>query len=417
MNPYELLIGLRYTRAKRRNQYISFISLSSMAGIALGVTALITVISVMNGFERELRERILSVVSHATVTGPAYQERAWQDVIELTKQADGVVAAAPYVHSEGMLTHGSAVNGSIIRGVDPALETQVSGIGEKLIQSEQDGLNALKPGEFGILLGRELAFALGVSLGDKVTLVSPQLSVTPVGVLPRLKTFTVKGVFQIGMHEYDSALALIHLADAQRLLRMGDAVTGVRIKVQDVLRAPVVARDLVERMPAGFYISDWTRQHANFFRAVQNEKVVMFIILMLIIAVAAFNIISTLVMVVTDKQSDIAVLRTMGASTPSVMAIFIIQGSVIGILGTLIGTVGGLLLAGNLESIIPIVEKILGIDLWDETVYYISELKADIRRKDVEMIMLISFAMSILATIFPSWQAAKTDPAEALRHE
>lgn len=417
MNPYELMIGLRYTRAKRRNRYISFISLSSMAGIALGVTALITVISVMNGFERELRERILGVVSHATVTGPGYEQHPWESIVNQVTMVDGVVAAAPYTHGEGMLTYGRAVHGSIIRGVDPALESQVSGIGDKLIQSEEAGLAALQPGEFGILLGRELALALGVGLGDKVTLVSPQMNVTPVGVLPRLKTFTVRGIFQIGMHEYDSALALIHLVDAQRLLRLGEAVSGVRIKVTDVLRAPLVARALVDQLPAGFYISDWTRQHANFFRAVQNEKVVMFIILMLIVAVAAFNIISTLVMVVTDKQSDIAVLRTLGASTPSVMAIFIIQGSVLGVLGTLMGTLGGLLLAGNLESIIPFVEMILGIDLWDETVYYISELKADIRRDDVILIMIISFTMSILSTIFPSWQAAKTDPAEALRYE
>jgi len=412
--PPELFIGLRYTRAKRRNHFISFISLISMLGIALGVMALITVLSVMNGFEKELRERILGVVAHVTILGEANVLSDWRAVVSAVTAKEHVQGAAPYIHAEGMLTEGSQVSGAVIRGILPAEEGKVSLLATKMKQGSLDNLRA---GEYGIVIGNELAFALGVGMGDKVTLTVPQASVTPVGILPRMKRFTVAGIFEIGMYEYDSAFALIHLEDAQRLFRMQDNVTGVRLKLDDLFLAPQIARQLQEELPGLYETSDWTRQHANFFRAVQMEKTVMFVILLLIVAVAAFNIVSTLVMMVTDKHSDIAILRTLGMSPGSVMAIFMVQGAVIGVAGTLLGTIGGITLALNVETLVPAIEQFLGVKFLAADIYYITELPSDMRWSDVFRISGISFLLTLIATLYPAWRGARTQPAEALRYE
>ncbi len=412
--PLELYIGLRYTRAKRRNHFISFISLISMLGIALGVAALITVISVMNGFEKELRERILGVVSHVTVMGRPGGVDDWRGVIDALGGREGVTGAAPYIHAEGMLSNGGRVAGTVLRGVLPALEDQVSSLGGKMIAGRLDSLVA---GRFGIVLGKDLAFSLGVSVGDKVTLITPQANVTPVGVLPRLKRFTVTGIFEIGMYEYDSALALMHLEDAARLFRMEGRVTGVRLKLVDMFDAPYLARQFASELPAGYRIRDWTQQHVNFFRAVKMEKTVMFVILMLIVAVAAFNLVSTLVMMVTDKHADIAILQTLGSSPRSIMMIFIVQGTVIGVVGVLLGVTGGVALAQNIDTVIPAIERLFEIQFLSPDVYYISELPSDMRVSDVVRIGGIALALCLLATLYPAWKASRTQPAEALRYE
>ncbi|HHH36571.1 MAG TPA: lipoprotein-releasing ABC transporter permease subunit [Gammaproteobacteria bacterium] len=412
--PLPLFIGLRYTRARRRNHYISFHSLMSMLGIALGVAALITVISVMNGFEKELRQRILGVVSHATVTGLGTALRDWQAVLSLAEHRPEVVAGAPYIRGEGMLSHGERVAGTVLRGVLPEREAAVSDLDGQMLAGR---LADLRPGGFGIILGKDLAFSLGVSPGDRVTLLIPQASVTPVGVLPRMKRFTVVGVFEVGMYEYDSAFAMIHLADAARLFRMGDAVSGVRLRLRDLFQAPALARELSRELPLGHQVRDWTRTHVNFFRAVRMEKTVMFIILMLIVAVAAFNLVSTLVMMVTDKHSDIAILRTLGTSPAGVMAIFIVQGGMIGLVGVLLGLAGGVTLAQNIHTVVPAIEQLFGIKFLAPDVYYISELPSDMRWRDVWNITAIALLLCLSATLYPAWRAARTQPAEALRYE
>ena len=412
--PYELFIGLRYTRAKRRNHFISFISLTSMLGIALGVAALITVLSVMNGFQNELRTRILGVASHVQISGPGDVLSDWQAVAALAASNPRVIAAAPYVNVQGMLTFDGAVRGSVIRGILPEREDRVAEIGRHM---KAGTLTALKPGEFGIVLGSELARALAVIAGDKLTLIAPQGQVTPAGIVPRLKQFRVVGIFEIGMFEYDSGLALIHLEDAQKLYRMEDRVSGVRLKLRDLFESRQVALALLPKLGANVYISDWTRSHANFFRAVQMEKNVMFIILLLIVAVAAFNIVSTLVMAVTDKQPDIAILRTLGAAPSGIMAVFIVQGALIGVIGTLIGVGGGVLLALNIDVVVPFMESLFNVRFLAKDVYYISELPSDLLWKDVITIAAVSFALSLLATLYPSWRAARVNPAEALRYE
>ncbi|MDX1251706.1 MAG: lipoprotein-releasing ABC transporter permease subunit [Gammaproteobacteria bacterium] len=413
--PLEIFIALRYTRAKRRNHFISFISLISTLGIALGVAALITVLSVMNGFEKELRARILGVVSHATVMGVGDELRDWPMVTAFLGRYPHVMGAAPYVSGEGMLSSGSQVSGTLIRGILPAEEPKVSELGEKMVEGR---LTNLRAGEFGVILGKELARNLGVNVGDKVTLLTPQANVTPVGILPRLKRFTVVGIFEVGMYEYDSALALLHLDDAARLMRMREgAVSGVRIKLDDMFAAPRLSARLSNELPAGYMISDWTRQHVNFFRAVQTEKTVMFIILLLIVAVAAFNIVSTLVMVVGDKKADIAILRTLGSTPRSIMVVFMVQGTLLGVAGTLLGGVFGTALALNVENLVPAIERLLRVELWPSDVYYISQLPSEMRAADVIKICTVSFFMSLLATIYPAWRAARTQPAEALRYE
>jgi len=415
---YELFVGLRFTRARKRNSgrnhFISFISLVSMLGIALGVAALIVVLSVMNGFQKEVRARILGVASHVQLTGADNRLADWQAVAREAAVHPQVVAAAPFVNAQGMLLFGTAVRGAVVRGIVPQLEEKVADIGRNMVAGK---LEALAPGEFGIVLGAELARALSAVPGDKVTLIAPQGLVTPAGILPRLKQFTVVGLFEVGMFEYDSGLALIHVQDAQRLYGMADNVSGVRLKLQDLFQSRAVTRDLMGRMRGDIYISDWTRSHANFFRAVQIEKTMMFIILLLIVAVAAFNIVSTLVMAVTDKQPDIAILRTLGASPGGIMQIFIVQGALIGVIGMLLGVAGGIALAVNIDVVVPFLERLLSIRFLSREVYYITELPSDLQRGDVVVIALVSLALSLLATIYPSWRASRVNPAEALRYE
>jgi len=412
--PYELLIGLRYTRTKRRNHFISFISMISMLGIALGVAALIVVLSVMNGFQTELRGRILAVVSHIEISGANGEMSGWERVAEQAAKQPQVIASAPFVQAQGMLSYGQSVRGALVRGILPDQEDKVADFRPHM---KSGSLDALTPDSFNIVLGSELARALGVFVGDKVTLIAPQGVVTPAGVVPRLKTFKVVGLFEVGMFEYDNGLALIRMEDAQKLYRMEDRVSGVRLKLDDLFQAPRVARQLAGRIDTDAYISDWTRSHANFFRAVQIEKNMMFIILSLIVAVAAFNIVSTLVMAVTDKQADIAILRTLGASPASIMAVFMVQGALIGFIGLGLGIAGGVALALNIDVVVPFIERLLGTQFMAKEVYYISTLPSELQWKDVTTITGVAFVLALLATIYPSWRASRVNPAEALRYE
>jgi lipoprotein-releasing system permease protein len=413
-HPLSLYIGLRYTRSKQRTHFVSFISLTSMIGIALGVTALITVLSVMNGFEKELRGRILGMTSHATIQGYDGPLRDWRTIVEEVRKHPEVTGAAPYIQKEGMLTIGQQVNGSIILGVYPEYEPAVSEVGEKMLFG---GLDDLHPGEFNIVLGKDLARSLGVLSGDKVTLVAPQANVTPAGVLPRLRRFTVTGVFEVGMYEYDSALALVHAQDAARLFGFDDGVTGVRLKLKDIFMAPRLSQEIARELPGNYIVSDWTRQHANFFRALKIEKRMMFIILSLIVAVAAFNIVSTMVMVVRDKNSEIAILRTLGVSPGTIQNIFMVQGTVIGVVGTLLGAIGGVSLALNVDTLVPAIERMFEVQFLPADVYYISEFPSDLHWGDVAWITTVSFGLSLIATVYPAWRASRTQPAEALRYE
>jgi lipoprotein-releasing system permease protein len=412
--PYELYIGLRYTHTKRRTHFISFISLISMLGIALGVTALITVLSVMNGFERELRDRILGMASHASITTFSGQLSDWQDLSALLGGRENIIASAPYVSRETMLSNGKRVTGGILRGILPDME---GGVSDVVTHIKHGDINLLRPGEYGIVLGSEMAIALGVATGDSVTVVSPQITIGPTGLLPRLRRFTVVGIFEVGMYEYDRGVALVHIEDAARLFQMDDKVTGLRLKLSDIFLAPEVSRNLSRELQGDYRIEDWTRQHANFFRAVKTEKRVMFIILTLIVAVAAFNIVSTLIMVVTDKRSDIAILRTLGASPRSIMSIFIIQGVFIGVLGTALGVAGGVALALNVETIVPAIEQLFNVEFLAADVYYISDVPSELHWSDVWVMAGVAIVLSLLATLYPAWRAARTHPAEALRYE
>jgi lipoprotein-releasing system permease protein len=425
--PLEAFIGLRYVRAKRRNHFISFISLISMMGIALGVTTLITVISVMNGFEKELRARILGAIAHATIQPVDGSLAEWREVIERVEQHEEVDGAAPYIE-EGVWLQGEESSGAFIRGIEPAYETRVSEIDQKMLSGELEDLQA---GEYGIILGIGLASRLRVGPGDRVTVIAPKLKATPVGASPMMRRFTVVGAFEFGEFENDSALALIHMEDAARLLRLPPGHSGgVRLHLTDMFRAWSVARDLSQELsrrdmaradtggvPSYYTVRDWTQERGNLFQAVRTEKTVMWVILSLIIAVAAFNIISMLVMVVTDKQSDIAILKTMGARSGTVMRTFIIQGSVIGLVGTALGVVGGILLAQNIGAVVPFLERLFGFSLFPSDIYYITELPSDLRSADVVKFALMSLGMALLSTIYPSWRAARTHPAEALSYE
>lgn len=412
--PIIVFIGLRYTRAKRRTGFISFITLTSILGISLGVAALITVLSVMNGFEAELRERILGMTAHASITGVDGDLQNWQVLETTLAKEPHVTGWAPYVEGQAMLNSDRRVSGTLLRGILPDYEPKVSEVATRLVSGN---LMDLKAGEFGIILGAELAEYLGVIPGDKVTVITPQVTSTPAGILPRLKRFTVIGLFHVGMFEYDRNLALIHLEDATRLFNMADAITGLRLKLDDVFFARQIATAIGPRLPGQYMITDWTQAHSNFFRAIQTEKRVMFIILLLIVAVAAFNIVSTLVMVVTDKRADIAILRTQGMAPASVMGIFVVLGTIIGLFGTLIGGVGGIVLALNVETVVPAIEKLFSVQFLSADIYYISQLPSKLIWSDVYRITGIAFLLSILATLYPAWQASRIKPAEELRYE
>ena len=414
-SPYELAVGLRYTRARKgsgRNAFVSFIAFTSMAGIVVGVWALIVVLSVMNGFQQELRNRILSVASHIEIRGfPELKDPA--AVTALARRNPRVIATAPYVLGQAMLSVGDANRGVLIRGVDPAQEDTVADIGRHMARGS---FASLTPGSFNVVLGAELARALGVHVGDSVVAITPQGVVTPAGTLPRIKTFKVAGIFEINMSEFDSGLAFVNIDDAEKLYRLDNA-TGVRLKLDDMFAAPRVANELLSVLPVDTDVRDWTRNHANFFRAVAIEKRMMFIILTLIVAVAAFNIVSAQVMVVTDKKADIAILRTLGAAPKSILAIFMIQGMLIGVIGTVIGVVTGVLTALNIDVIVPAIERALHVQFLDKTVYYISDLPSDLQNGDVVTVAAIALLLALAATIYPSWRAARVNPAEALRYE
>ncbi|WLQ15380.1 lipoprotein-releasing ABC transporter permease subunit [Hahella aquimaris] len=410
--PLSLFIGLRYTSAKRDNHFISFISLTSMIGLILGVLVLITVMSVMNGFDRELRQRILGMVPHAVIKshGPM---SSWGEVKEFALQHPQVEGVAPFVYAQGMATAAGNVHGIMINGIDPEAEKGVSIVQNHIISGSLDDL---KPGEFGIVLGDILASYMRARVGDKITVILPEASVTPAGVFPRMKRFTVKGIFSVGA-ELDSTLAIIHIEDAARIKRLGDSVEGVRLKLKNLFDASKVSRTIVAELGSGYYASDWTRTHGNLFQAIQMEKTMVGLLLMFIVAVAAFNIVSTLVMVVTDKKADIAILRTMGATPGNILRIFMVQGLFIGVVGTALGVLLGCLLAVNISDMIAWFEKVAGIQLLSSDVYFISYLPSDLQWGDVALISAVTLTISFVATMYPAWRASKIEPAEALRYE
>ena len=414
--PYELALGWRYTRAgraSRRNGFISFISGVSMLGIALGVAALIIVLSVMNGFQKEVRERMLSVVSHIEVLAPG--GAALVDLpaaLQQLRSHPQVVGAAPFVAAQALLARGETMKGVVLRGIDPALEGEVT----DLAAAHPEVLAQLQPGAFRVVLGLELARQLGVRVGDVVTLVAPSGQVTPAGVLPRLKQMTVAGLFHSGHYEYDAALALMHVEDAQRLLRL-EGPTGVRLKLHDLHQAPAVARELAHTLTEHLVLRDWTQQNKTWYAAVQLEKRMMFIILTLIVAVAAFNLVSTLVMTVQDKRADIAILRTLGASPRSIMAVFVVQGALVGVVGTLAGLLLGLAVTWNIDVIVPAIERLLHTSFLPQDIYLISHMPSDPQASDIVPIALISLVLAFVATVYPSWRASRVNPAQALRYE
>jgi len=413
--PVPLFIGLRYTRAARRNRFVSFIALISMLGIMLGIVALIVVLSVMNGFHKEIRTRILGMTAHATlgaVDGNGLYN--WEALLAQVRAHPKVLGAAPFVELEAMLLHDGRANAAMLRGILPAEEDQVAQLRRDLVAGSLDDLT---PDAFNIVLGIELAAALGVGVGDKVTVVTPQVNATPVGVMPRLKAFTVVGVFQVGMADYDRGTGFMHLRDAARLQRLGEAVGGIRLRFADLYAAPRTVREVAATLDGVYRVSDWTQVHRNFFAALRTEKRMMTIILFLIVAVAAFNIVSTLVMAVTDKRADIAVLRTLGASPRAIMAIFVVQGTAIGLAGTLLGMIVGTVLGWNVEALVAALERAFDTHFLDPGIYYISALPSDVRSADVLAVGAGAFAMSVLATFYPAWRAARTAPAEALRYE
>ena len=413
--PFELYIGLRYLRASRGSGFVSFISLISIVGIALGVAVLIVVLSVMNGFEKELRERILGLASHASITGFDGPLAEWRLVRDVAQANPQVTAAAPYVEGQGlMLANEKGPKGVLIRGVLPGEEARVADV-ERFMQ--QGKLEDLEARGYRVVLGSVLAQALGVSVGDEVLLIVSQANVTPIGLMPRNRHFTVSGIFSAGMYEFDSGLVFMHMSDAQALMRLDNAATGVRLRLGDLYGAAAVAREIAVDLGGGFYITDWTRSHANFFRSIQLTKTVMFVILLLVVGVAAFNIVSTLVMIVKDKEGDIAILRTVGATPRAIMRVFIVQGGLIGVLGTAGGLALGAAVATNLQSLIEGLESIVHTRFLDPSVYYLSELPAQLEAVDLIRICGTALVLSFVSTLYPAWRAARTQPAEALRYE
>lgn len=415
--PFELLIGLRYTRAGRRGRrkdgFMSFISTISVASIALGVMALIIVLSVMNGFQKEVRDRMLSVLSHVEVVHITGSIPDWKALSETILTEKHTVACAPYVAGQGLLNRRGNLRGIALRGIDPTYEPQVSDVAKTLGEST---LSALKSGDFGVILGRDLARLLRVNVGDKVTLIVAKGNTTPAGFVPRMKQVTVKGLFQSGHYEFDSTLVFTHIDDAAALFRTGGP-TGIRVKLDNINLAPSVTQHLLMTLPADYYATDWTRQNKTWFAAVQVEKRMMAVILFLIVLVGSFGLVSTLVMTVTEKQSDIAILRTLGASPQSIMTIFVIQGCIVGLIGVLLGTGLGLAISCNLDVIVPAIEHLFGVEFLPREIYFISQMPSDPRASDIVPIAIVSFLASLLATLYPSWRAARTHPAQALRHE
>jgi lipoprotein-releasing system permease protein len=414
IRPYEVFIGLRYTRSRRRHRIISFISLISVIGITLGIAALITILSVMNGFGNEVRSRILSFISHVTITEPGGNLRDWEALGERAKSAPHVIAYAPFINGQALVARGKGVSGVMVRGVEPTREAQVSEVADRLIEGK---MADLKPGEFGVVVGYGIAWKLDLKVGSSVSLVVPQAQASPAGLLPRFKRFTVVGVFKADMYEYDSGLVLINIEDAAKLYQLPNLVSGLRLKLDNVDVAPRAAGELEQMLGQDFRVRDWTREHNAWFRALAMEKTVMFIILLLIVTVAMFNVVSTLIVVVNEKRSDIAILRTLGASPKSILAVFMLQGSIIGVMGTVVGTAVGVLLALNVGNLVHLLELIFNTRFLAPEIYFISELPSDLQWEDVAVISGVSLVLSFLSTLYPAWRAAQTQPAQALRYE
>ena len=414
LRPYELAVALRYVRSRNKNRFISFISVISMAGIALAVAVLIMVLSVMNGFESEVRNRILQIVAHASITGLDGRISDWRSLAAVAGQDPQVIAGARFVDGQAMLVGPAEIRGVQLRGVDPASELKTSALGSLMVEGS---LEALLPGAFGIVIGKTLAEQLHVTVGDSVIMLVAQGIITPAGVVPRMRRFRVTGVFYAGMYEFDRALVFIHVADAQRLLRFGEDVSGVRLAIRDPLQAPTVVRAVANAWGGGVYVTDWTREHGNFFRSIQLTRSIIFVILLLVVGVAAFNIVSTLVMVVRDKRGEIAILRTLGASPAGILTIFVLQGALVGLVGTLVGTIAGVLGAWNVSAIAAVIERITGFQFLAPDVYFISELPSRLLWADVWQIASIALALGLVSTIYPAWRGAVTAPAEVLRHE
>jgi len=411
---FETWIGNRYVRSRSGNSFVSLISAISMLGIAIAVSVLIIVLSVVNGFEKELKDRLLAMTAHASIEGVEGDLTEWQDLRRTAERNERVTAAAPYVSGKALMVFGEQLSGAELRGIDPQQEDAVSGVSGLMLDGE---LGSLEAGEFNIVLGIELANKLDVGIGDKVTVILAEGIVTPAGVVPRTKRFTVSGVYRVGMYEFDRRLAFLNIGDAQKLYRKKDSVTGVRLAVTEIFSAHAIVREVALEHGVLVLISDWTRRHVNFFRSIQITKSILFVILLLVVAVAAFNIVSTLVMVVKDKQADIAILRTVGARPSSILRIFVTQGSVIGVVGTLAGVLFGVLLAVNLENVVTYLEAILGIKFLAADVYFISDLPSELRPWDVIQIAAIALVLALVSTLYPAWVAARTAPAEALRYD
>jgi lipoprotein-releasing system permease protein len=412
---YELLIGTRHLRSTHRRGFVSFVALISVMGLTLGVATLVVVLSVMNGFERELRSRILSVTSHAMLMGIQGTIDDWREVQQVVEREPGVIAAAPYIEAQALVANKKTVKGVMVRGILPAEEARTTTIGKHLTAGS---LSDLKDGTYNVILGANLAKELRVGVGDDIVIIAPEGTPTPSGVVPRMRRFHVTGTLLSGMYEYDNTLALVHMQDAARLYKLGDAVTGVRMTLQDPMRSTSTLLDLMRKLgPESFNGTDWTHTHTNFFRAIQTTKSMMFIILLMIVAVAAFNIVSTLVMIVKEKQTDIAILRTIGVGPKNVLAMFVVQGVLIGLAGTGIGAGLGVLLSHNIQRIISGIERTFGVQFMDASVYFMSELPAYVETGDVIRICVVAFILCSLATIYPAWRASRTAPAEALRHD